>query len=612
MKTKIARLFAALALTFLPFLVSPAGAQSPTLAITNDPALGVSVSWPAAAAGYSLEWSASLTDPISWQAFSPTYGTPSLSGDGNNWVAYLSSLQAAYPQQLFLQLVSDAVVPAAPSVVTTEAGINGSTSASLNGTILPNGLDTTWWFQWGLTTNYDNTTSSDVVTGDNTSPVPVSIALYGLATSTTYHFQLFGSNNDGTVSGGDLTFTTTAAASPPALLTLAANSISSNSAVLNGTIDANGSQAIAHFEYGTDTSYSGGHVGTYFTSENGDVESFSYTLTGLSPNTTYHYRAFGFNCCLEGFGGDVTFTTTPAQPAPTVTTLTATPVTANSAYLVAIINPNGASSSLYFNYGLTAAYGNSSTTIAIASDINAEGTATIPITGLAANTTYHFQAVAYNSGGTTFGADVTFTTAAQPPPTVTTLAASSVTETTAVLNGSVNPNGGATAAFFEWGTTTNYGNPTIQTGIGTAVYSDFQASITGLSSSTTYHFRIVAVNIGGTSYGADNTFTTAWVPVPPTLIGPGASTPGQVTVSSLTPTFSWSASSQAASSSLIITKSPYGAGNIVVDFGVGTLSTFQIPSGYLQAGTSYSWYMISYNSLGAQSAASSSYYFKTP
>jgi hypothetical protein len=615
MNTAIIRFFTALALTFLPFMVSPAGAQNPTLAITNDPALGVTVSWPAANAGYSLQWTASLTNPISWQAFSPAYGTPFLSGDGNNWVAYLSSLQAAYPQQLFLQLVSTAVVPAAPSVVTTAAGVNGSTSASLNGTILPNGLDTTWWFQWGLTTNYDNTNSSGVVSGSNTSPVSVSTGVYGLAASTTYHFQLFGSNTDGTVSGGDLTFTTTSGASPPALVTLAATSISSNSAVLNGTIDANGSQAVAHFEYGVDTSYAGGSVGTYFTSQNGDVESFSYTLTGLAPNTTYHYQAFGFNCCLEGLGGDVTFTTTAAgQFAPTVTTSTATSITQTSATINGSINPNGPTATAYFQYStspFSPFQGGIATSTYYFPSGNYLQDYSYPLTGLTPNTTYYFIFEASNNTSSGNGALLSFTTTPLLPPTVTTLAAGSVTETTAVLNGSVNPNGGVTTAFFEWGTNTDYGNPTIQTGIGTAVDSDFQASITGLSSSTTYHFRIVAVNSAGTTYGADATFTTAWVPTPPTLIAPGSGTPGAVTVPSLTPTFSWSASSYASDSSLIITKSPYGVGNIVVDIGVGTLSTYQLPSGQLQAGTSYSWYMVSYNILGNPSAASSPYYFKT-
>ena len=87
--------------------------------------------------------------------------------------------------------------------------------------------------------------------------------------------------------------------------------------------------------------------------------------------------------------------------------------------------------------------------------------------------------------------------------------------------------------------------------------------------------------------------TNVWSPVPPTLISPGAVTAdGAPTLANLTPTLSWSASSQAASSDLIITKYPYGSGNIVATFGVGTTSSYQLPANILQPGTAYAWYMV--------------------
>ena len=94
-------------------------------------------------------------------------------------------------------------------------------------------------------------------------------------------------------------------------------------------------------------------------------------------------------------------------------------------------------------------------------------------------------------------------------PVVTTLAATNITQTQATLNGSVNPNGASTSWHFEWGTTTAYGNntPVVSAGSGTTT-SNVNATITGLTSGTTYHFRLVGVAGTTTVYGSDLMFTT--------------------------------------------------------------------------------------------------------
>lgn len=94
------------------------------------------------------------------------------------------------------------------------------------------------------------------------------------------------------------------------------------------------------------------------------------------------------------------------------------------------------------------------------------------------------------------------------PPTATTTAASSVTASTVTLNGTVNPNGLTTSAFFQWAPTVAYGGATSsQSGGGTTALA-LSAALTGLTSSTTYHYRVVATNGAGTASGADATFTT--------------------------------------------------------------------------------------------------------
>jgi hypothetical protein len=96
------------------------------------------------------------------------------------------------------------------------------------------------------------------------------------------------------------------------------------------------------------------------------------------------------------------------------------------------------------------------------------------------------------------------------PPAVITLPATNIWLTEAKLNGSVNANYFSSTVSFEWGLTTSYGNTALATPAqvtGNTVVP-VMANLTGLIPGTVYHFRCKAVNAGGTSYGADLTFTT--------------------------------------------------------------------------------------------------------
>jgi FG-GAP repeat len=100
-----------------------------------------------------------------------------------------------------------------------------------------------------------------------------------------------------------------------------------------------------------------------------------------------------------------------------------------------------------------------------------------------------------------------------PPPSATTGAASGIGTGTATLNGTVGA-GASSAAYFQYGTSVAYGISTPGQGIGASTSSgSLSAVVGGLSPATTYHFRIVAENSGGVSYGADQTFTTALLPI---------------------------------------------------------------------------------------------------
>ena len=105
----------------------------------------------------------------------------------------------------------------------------------------------------------------------------------------------------------------------------------------------------------------------------------------------------------------------PSITPPVATTLPATGVTASAAALNGTVNPSGAATTWYFQYGTTTNYGTYTTTNSLSADTNTVGV-TSPLTGLAAGTTYHCQLVAGNGGGNSSGGDVVLTTLAVTPP----------------------------------------------------------------------------------------------------------------------------------------------------------------------------------------------------
>jgi Trypsin-like peptidase domain len=132
------------------------------------------------------------------------------------------------------------------------------------------------------------------------------------------------------------------------------------------------------------------------------------------------------------------------------------------------------------------------------------------VSGLNASTTYYYRVRARNSFGTSGNSNVVSLTTLSPTgrPLAITNPASSITSSSARLNGTVNPHGVSTTVYFQYGRTTSYGSRTPnQTKTGNN-YQNILANISGLSAGTTYHFRVVASNTGGTRYGSDRMFTT--------------------------------------------------------------------------------------------------------
>ena len=95
-----------------------------------------------------------------------------------------------------------------------------------------------------------------------------------------------------------------------------------------------------------------------------------------------------------------------------------------------------------------------------------------------------------------------------PLPGAATDPATNVASFSATLNGSVNARGSTTTVNFEYGLTTSYGSTTVMETRTGHTPRAISANITGLLPSHLYHFRMVAHNIHGTTFGSDKTFIT--------------------------------------------------------------------------------------------------------
>ena len=279
-------------------------------------------------------------------------------------------------------------------------------------------------------------------------------------------------------------------------------------------MNPNGSSTTAYFQYGTSQSNLSSTVGTQSIGNGNSSVNVSYTLSGLSSNTTYYYRIVGSNGVGTNNGGIFSFTTSTSSinQVPTISTNGATNITENSVTLNGSVNPNGSSTTAYFQYGTSQS--NLSSTVGTQSIGNGNSSVNVSYTlsGLSSNTTYYYRIVGSNGVGIASGSTISFATNASTndnAPTAITSVVTLKTGTSAKLNGLVIISGNiSTTAWFEYGTTISLGSKTHDHSIGSSPSVSFAHTVRGLKLDTVYYFRAVAENEKGIDRGDILVFKT--------------------------------------------------------------------------------------------------------
>ena len=462
----------------------------------------------------------STGNPISWQW---DFGDGTTSVEQNPKHVYTNP--GTYPVTLWVKnsfnsgslLILECIVvlasPEPVSVVTSSATSVTGTEATLRGSLLDIGLESSVdvFFKYGTDQNFGTYgTYNSVSAGTLSSAGDFSVSVPVLMSKTMHYFQACAKTDaDKEICGSILPF-----------------------ASGEGSIDV-------FFKYGTDPNLL---VNTL--ADAGTLWSdgmFRVLVSGLTPGTRYYFQACGTTGTGEICNGILSFMYEPTSMV--VSTNTVTNVTPTGATLNGAVTFLGGEPSVpvFFKYGLDPSLG--TFTRADAGTLFSAGVFDADVS-VATGSMYYYQACATSSTGDVCGAIFSFVLFQEPCPTidmsVATAPATSVTDTGATLNGAITDMGGESSVpvFFKYGTDSTLGTFTLANAGTLSSATAFNAPVSGLMTGTRYYFQACGTGSTGDICGAILSFVPEVLVIPevsvvtaaPTSVtGTGATLNGAVT-----------------------------------------------------------------------------------
>jgi uncharacterized protein (TIGR02145 family) len=294
--------------------------------------------------------------------------------------------------------------PQPPTVTTTVVSNITSTTAQSGGNVTSDGGTSVTargvcWSTGTTPTIADSKTTDGSGTGSFTSSIT------GLSPSTIYYVRAYATNSVGTGYGSPLQFTTVQV---PIVTTTGVSNITQTTAQSGGNVTSEGGSTVTvkGVCWSTDSSPT---TADSKTTDGSGLGSYTSSITGLSPNTTYYVRAYATSSVGTGYGSAIQFATLPQPQLPVVTTNAVTGVTSTSAQCGGTVTSDGGNAvtarGVCWSTNPTPTVANSHTT-----DGSGTGSFASSIMGLSPFTTYYVRAYATNSIGTGYGGAQSFTT----------------------------------------------------------------------------------------------------------------------------------------------------------------------------------------------------------